>query len=207
MSDTSTNNRKPLHERSIRVRAYARDDDLIDLEADLVDTKGYDFHMQSGGVHPAGVPVHNMLLRLAFDDDYTIVEAQASYGAAPYGAACTQIESQYADLVGMNLARGFRHSVKERFGGVQGCTHMSELALVLPTVAIQARAGRRRSEQLVNPNQRPFSLDGCHAMRNDGPIVREFMPRWYKVPKGASPNSLPEPQHGSTSPFSSSSDS
>ncbi len=207
MPESSNDSRQLLHDRSIRVRAYAREDDLVDLEAELVDVKGYDFPLRAGGTHKAGVPVHKMLLRVTYDADYTIVEARASFEAAPYGLACSQIDIQYADLVGMNLARGFRHSVKERFGGTQGCTHMSELALVLPTAAIQARAGQRRRTEEQRSDVRPFSLDGCHALRNDGPVVREIMPRWYKVPKGAPPNDSADSLEQPVSTISSSSDS
>ncbi len=208
MPESSNDSRQLLHDRSIRVRAYAREDDLIDLEAELVDVKGYDFPRRRGGVHKAGEPVHKMLLRITCDANYTIVAAAASFEAAPYGASCAAIDAQYADLVGMNLARGFRHSLKERFGGINGCTHMSELALVLPTAAIQAMAGRRRLKgEGQNPDVRPFSLDGCHALRNDGPIVREYMPRWYKVPKGAPPNDVAGTPEQPINTISSSSDS
>ena len=95
----------------------------------------------------------------------------------PYGGHCMAIEPAYTDLIGMNLLKGFRRQVKERFGHVAGCTHMTELSQVLPTAAVQTMANQRRQES--NPNRRPFQLDGCHALRTDGPVVAEHYPKWY----------------------------
>jgi hypothetical protein len=171
--------RQPLHTRSIRVQGYRRDDDLLELDAELVDYKGYDFTRLDGQVVKAGDHIHHMHLRVTIDASYTIVAAQAAYDAAPYAEICTSIDSAYADLVGMNLLKNFRNQVKDRFGQAAGCTHMTELCLVLPTAAIQANAGMRRESVQKKPDQRPFQLGGCHALRTDGPVVQEHYPQWF----------------------------
>lgn len=171
--------RKLLHTRSIRVQAYEREDGLMDLEAELVDFKGYDFHRIDGMINRAGEHVHDMTLRITIDTDYTIVDAQASYAAAPYGASCMSITPAYRDLVGMNLLKNFRRQVKERFARTEGCTHMTELSQVLPTAAVQANAGARRKQVAQDAQKRPFQLDGCHALSTGGAIVLKYYPRWY----------------------------
>jgi len=176
--------RTPLHTRSIHVNAFAREDGLLDLEAELIDVKAYDFPV-STGMHPAGAPIHHMWLRVTVDHDLTITDALAHYDAAPYGEHCTAITPNYRALVGLNLLRGFRHAVKDRFGRTAGCTHMSELAAVLPTAAIQAMAGQRRAEAEHQLEHQPFHLDACHALRTDGVVVQEFYPRWYRKPAAA----------------------
>lgn len=169
--------RHPLHTRSVRVQSYERKDGLWDLEAELIDFKSYDFPKRDGEIFKAGQPIHHMHLRITIDEVFTIVAAQAVYDAAPYGAQCIAIESAYQDLVGMNLLKGFYRQVKERFSRTAGCTHMTELSQVLPTVAVQTMANRRR--QSSNPETRPFQLDGCHALRTDGRVVLEHYPQWY----------------------------
>ena len=179
--------REPLHTRSIRVDAYARPDGLWDLDAELIDVKAYDFTRDSGAVHKAGDPVHHMRLRVTFDAQFTITAAVAVYEAAPFNEHCSSIAPAYGDLVGMNLIKGFRRAVKERYARTAGCTHISELCSVLPTAAIQALAGNRR-EQSALPNQgnrRPFELEGCHALRLDGPVTEKFYPMWYQAPPAA----------------------
>jgi len=173
----STVSRHPLHTRSIRVQSYEREDGLWDIEAELIDFKSYDFPTHNGGVFEAGRHIHHMHLRITIDAAFSIVAAQAAYDAAPYEQQCMNIDAAYAGLVGMNLLKGFRRQVKERFGRTAGCTHMTELSLVLPTAAVQSMANRRR--QNSNPDIRPFQLDGCHALRTDGPVVLERYPRWY----------------------------
>jgi len=171
--------RKPMHTRSIRVQGFAREDGLWDIEAELIDVKAYDFARADGTNMPAGQPVHHLHLRITIDESYEIQAAQAVYDAAPYGAHCTAIEADYAGLVGMNLLKGFRQQVKTRFGRVAGCTHMTELSLVLPTAAVQSMAGRRRA-RAISTGQRPFQLDGCHALDVRGAVVREHYPKWYE---------------------------
>lgn len=179
-----------MHQRSVRVQTYMREDGLLDMEAELIDIKGYDYPA-SRGMHPAGEPVHHMHLRVTIDDDFTIVDAEAAYAAAPFGQGCSAIAPAYAGLIGMNLLRGFRQQVKARFGRVAGCTHMSELTHVLPTVAIQSLAQQRQEARAAGTEtERPFQLDGCHALRVDGSIVQREHPRWYMVPAGGRPNDL-----------------
>lgn len=172
--------RKPLHHRSIHVQSYEREDGLWDLEAELVDTKDYDFPLQSGNTHKAGDPVHHMWLRITIDEHYTIVAAEVSYEAAPYGALCGAIAPAYQRLVGLNLLHRFRHHVRERLGRTAGCTHVTELTQVLPTAAIQSMSGRRRAQPVSS--SRPFQIDGCHAWRADGPLVKAQYPQWHRPP-------------------------
>ncbi|SOE49331.1 FIG00432713: hypothetical protein [plant metagenome] len=178
----STASRQPLHTRCVRVEAFGRDDGLWDLEAQMTDVKSYDFPGRKG-LHKAGDPVHDMHLRITIDADFNVLAAEAAYDAAPYGTGCSAIEPSYDGLVGLNLLRGFRQRVKERFSREAGCTHMTELAAVLPTVAVQTMANRRRTEPQPE-DVRPFQLGGCHALRLDGPMVKEHYPRWYVEPTG-----------------------
>lgn len=174
--------REALHTRTVRVDAYARADGQWDLEAELIDIKHHDFERQAGMLRP-GEPVHHMLLRITFDENFTITAAQAGYDAAPYDQHCTAIEPAYQGLVGMNLLKSFRDTMKRRFGRTNGCTHMTELSYVLPTVAIQALSNKRREARKSGADeQRPFQIDGCHALRVDGPVTKEFYPKWYVSP-------------------------
>lgn len=166
-----------MHTRSIRVQSYAREDGLWDLEAELIDYKGYDFPTRDGGVFEAGRYVHHMHLRITIDASFAILAAEAAYDAAPYGDQCTAIDLAYGDLVGMNLLKNFRNEVKARFGRSEGCTHLSELTNVLPTAAVQTMANQRRLD--TGEDRKPFQLDGCHALRTDGVIALKYYPKWY----------------------------
>ena len=92
-----------------------------------------------------------------------------------------------SQLIGLNLLKGFRQAVKERLSGIAGCTHLTELASVLPTAAIQAFAGdvlpTRDGQNEDDQAHAPFQLGRCHALRHDGPAVAQFYPRWSVNPK------------------------
>jgi hypothetical protein len=168
-----------MHNRSYQVHSFEREDGNWDIEAELIDSKAYDFTKRSGEVRQAGTAFHHMHMRITIDKTFTILDAVVAYDAAPFGEVCTSISDEYKDLIGMNLLKGFRQQVKERFARTAGCTHMSELAGVLPTAAIQTMTRRSGSPE---PTKKPFHLDGCRAWRLDGEITKEHYPQWYVLP-------------------------
>jgi hypothetical protein len=174
--------RELKHTRAITVQAYAREDGLWDIDARISDIKTFDTTLASG-IRPAGEPVHDLALRVTIDTSMTIVGAEASSDAVPYPGHCNRIGPAYERLVGLSLMKGFRAGVKERLGGVEGCTHLTELAQVLPTAAIQAFAGtvfKTRDHADDTGAEKPFQLDRCHALRSDGEAVALYYPRWHR---------------------------
>lgn len=172
------------HTRTIQIEAFARDDGLWDIDAHITDIKTRDVKLASG-TRSAGSPVHDLWLRLTIDREMNVVEAEAVSDAVPYPTYCDIIGPAYRKLVGLNLLKGFRHGVKERLSGIQGCTHLTELAQVLPTAAIQAFAGEvidTRDGAAGGQTQKPFQLDRCHALRTDGAAVAQYYPRWAIEP-------------------------
>lgn len=188
--------RRHVHTRSIRVDAYARDDGLWDFEALLVDTKYRDFPLATG-IRKAGDPVHEMLLTVTIDTRMTIVAAHAESRWMPYPGHCDAIVGDYAKLVGLNLLQDFRRQLQARLGGVRGCSHITELAIVLPTAAVQAFADEvfktrdTAYDAHHEDDTRPWQLDRCHALRSDSPAVQQFYPRWYRPQDAASANDPP----------------
>jgi len=180
--------RRHVHTRSIRVDAYARDDGLWDLEARLIDTKARDFKLATG-VRTAGDPVHDMALRVTIDAQLLIVDANAQSPAVPYPGHCDTIGPAYRKLIGLNLLRDFHRGVRKALGGTHGCTHLTELAAVLPTAAVQAFSGevyntRDTAQGERGEERKPFQIDRCHALRSDGAAVARFYPRWSTATSG-----------------------
>jgi hypothetical protein len=168
--------REASHQRSITVRAYARSDGLWDIEGHLSDAWSEPVPM-AAGMLPAGQPMHSMWLRLTVDRRATVVAAQAVTEAGPYGReACGAITPDYGRLVGVQIARGWRETIRRLFGRTAGCTHINELAGAMGSAALQALW----RELTADPDARPFSIDGCHALKASGPQVAKFFPRWYR---------------------------
>ena len=190
---TAASDRQLKHRRSIDVLIYARGDGLWDVDARITDVRTHATHMATGML-PAGAPIHDMLLRLVVDERFNVMEAGAQTLAMPYPGDCDNHGDVYARLVGLNLMRGFRQAVKERLGGLQGCTHLTELSQVLPTAVVQAFAGEvidTRGDS--DASARPFQIDRCHALRADGRAVKTYYPRWYRAPQSGAPIEPPPP--------------
>ena len=198
-------NRTLQHRRSIAIEVFARGDGLWEVDARLTDLRTRESMLPSGA-RPAGQPIHDMLLRLVVDERFNIVEAGAETRAMPYPGLCDDYGDAYARLVGLNLMRRFRQGVRQRLGGVLGCTHITELTQDLPTAVVQAFAGTvidTRGE--ADAAEQPFQIDRCHALRADGEAVRIHYPRWHRrhavgtgadiAPQPPAPPSSPQPMH------------
>lgn len=170
--------RQLKHRRQFDVQVYSRGDGLWEVDATLTDVRTQPATL-AGEVRPAGVPIHEMQLRLVVDERLTIVEAGSTTRWMPYDGICDALGDAYTRLAGLNLARGFRQAALDRLGGVQGCTHLTELAQVLPSAVIQAFAGEVLDTQGDGDHQ-PFQIDRCHALRHDGEAVRIHYARWYR---------------------------
>ena len=172
--------RQLKHRRQIDVQVFSRGDGLWDVDATIVDVRSRETPM-SDGPRPAGTPIHDMLLRLVVNAQLDIVEAGSETRWMPYPGQCSEHGDVYTRLVGLNLLQNFRSHLRERVGGVQGCTHLTELAQVLPTAVVQAFAGEVIDTRGLGDDARqPFQIDRCHALRAGGEAVRVHYPRWYR---------------------------
>lgn len=167
--------RRPAHCRTIRIQAYARDDGLWDLEGHLTDVWPEPVPC-AGGMLPAGQPMHAMWLRLTVDSSATIVAVQACTDAGPYGSACGAITPDYRQLVGVQVARGYKDTIRRLFGRTAGCTHINELAAAMGSAAMQALWEVMHGDA----EHKPAAIDGCHALKSSGPQVAKFFPRWHR---------------------------
>ncbi len=172
------------HTRAITIEAFARDDGLWDIDAHITDIKTRNAPLASG-VRQAGTPLHDLRLRITIDRAMVIVDAEAVSDSVPYPGFCDTIGPAYKSLIGLCLMKGFRLGIKERLAGVMGCTHLSELAQILPTAAIQAYASdvfaTRDGDGDDQLSTKPFQIDKCHALRSDGAAVAKYYPRWVAI--------------------------
>jgi hypothetical protein len=173
--------REAIHLRDIECRGFRRADGLWDIEGRMTDVKEYGFDSRYRGRVEPGMPVHDMTMRLTLDDQLVVRDLEVASDAHPF-PNCAQIEPAYRTLVGTQLAPGWTKLVKDRLGGVAGCTHLTRLAQELAVVAVQTIMPLRSRDEAVTEGatRKPPHLDGCHALATDGPIVREIAPRWYR---------------------------
>jgi hypothetical protein len=170
--------RQPLHQRGIRIEAFQRDDGLFDLDARLTDTTSHPVELLHDRRAP-GDPIHDMHLRITVDRRFTVIDVHAHSAAVPVPGSCETITPAYRRLVGLNLLRSFRAEVRARMGRTTACTHLSELAALLPTAALQSLSHVIRGQMVADPSEPPFFIGQCHAYARNGEVVRRHYPQWF----------------------------
>lgn len=177
----SPNRRALKHTRHLHVEFYLREDELWDIDARFTDIKPFDLPVTSFTI-PANRPLHDFWVRVTTDPKSNIVAVIVVFDHVPFEGFCEQIEAHYQKLIGLNLLKNFRQGVRERLGTTAGCTHMNELVELLPYVAVQVLifGEKTTSEKTAfqSNDEKPFHLDGCHALSTDGPVVARYYPKW-----------------------------
>lgn len=171
--------RKALHNRSINVQGFIRDDGLWEVEGRLVDTKTYGFTLPDRGLIDVGEALHDLELRIAVDDDLKIIEISAHMPGTPYND-CSLAEKSYQSLVGLQIKSGWMDEVKARFARNQACTHITEMLPVMATNLIQTMRGYRMSnnkDAKVNGDEIKLFRDTCYGLRAGG---RADQQQWQK---------------------------
>ena len=171
-----------IHERAYVVRAYRKDDQTLVLRGAVRDQKPPGLYVP-GDTEP--LTVHHMIVDLHITvPSLEIVWANAALETHPHGN-CPKIEDHYQNLIGLSIARGFTHKVRELFGGPRGCTHTTALLQAMAPVAVQsmwsfrvlsARAtGGTRGSDFSTPEARmramAMNLNTCHIWAEDGEQV------------------------------------
>ena len=181
--------RQHIHTRQAHCRGYRRDDGLWDIEGHLTDTKTYAFDNDYRGSIDAGEPVHDMWVRITVDDNLIVRRVEAATDKSPF-AVCPAVTPNFARLEGLSIRPGFLAQVRERLGGIEGCTHLVELMGPIATTAYQTiYPYRRRLTQAGGdappqpPKERPRLIGTCHAFRSDGEIVKRLWPDYYTGPR------------------------
>lgn len=177
MTDVDEWGRRLIHQRKVECLGYLRADGLWDIEGRLADSKTHPVLLAEVRTVEAGQTYHGMLIRLTLDDEFIVREVQVSMPDVPT-SECRGAAPAYEKLLGERVGPGFSRRIKELFGGIGGCVHLTELLLPIATTAFQTiPMGRAmvapRNAQDVEGYGRATSglLNTCHALREDGPIA------------------------------------
>lgn len=171
-----------VHERSYVVRVYRKDDQTLVVRGAVRDQKPPGLYLQDD---PDPLTVHHMIVDMTVTlPTLEIVAAKAVMEHHPY-PGCPTITEHYSSLVGMSVARGYTHKVREVFGGPRGCTHTSALLQAMGPAIVQATwsmrilasraAGSGSAPDMSLPENRAravaANLNTCHIWAEDGEYV------------------------------------
>ena len=179
---STDNERELVHTRQILCRAFRLKNGFLEIEATLGDEKGQPVAFRSRPPVRVGDFMHRMSLTLTIDNDYTIQDVRASTLQAPW-TMCGGTDDAYRKLVGLRIGPGFTQRMKELLGGVQGCTHVTELVAQAANTYMQASWPDRIARQMAvsaDPRGWPDKstlgfVNHCHAWRQDGAtLVQEY---------------------------------
>jgi len=181
MGPGSGSDREELHHRRIDMRGYRRRDGLYEVEGRVTDRKPEEFVPLNGSRRfAAGTPIHDMGVRIVFDESMVVHEIHTFTEAAPYDE-CPQGGRALQVLKGLRLGGGWGKEVRSRLGGEKSCTHLMELLLPLATVAYQSMSMVNRARPLaLDPTGRPMKIDSCYAYGAQRSLVRELWPQYYR---------------------------
>lgn len=176
--------RTHLHDRRTVFRGYRRADGLWDIEAELHDSKTAPFTIAGEGDWAAGEPIHGMAIRLTVDDDTVVHAIEVAMDHVPHDP-CPKAMAPMQRMVGCQLARGWRRSIEQHLGGIEGCAHLRELLFNMATAAFQTMV---QSVVPIDPEHPPPHLGKCVTWDFNGPVVARRYPRFYRLqPQPAPP--------------------
>jgi hypothetical protein len=173
---------EPLHQRDYLVRAWKVNNDTMLVRGAVMDLKPaamFATRIEAAGGRADDRPVtmHHMIvdLTVAFPS-MTIGAVDVRFEVHPQ-PGCPLIGDSYDGLVGVSIARGFTHKVRELFGGPRGCTHTTALLQAMAPVAVQSVFGMRRlgATRPGNQGRSPspeayFVRNTCHVWSEEGDL-------------------------------------
>ncbi len=174
-----------LHDREYRVRAYRKDPNLL-VRGAVRDQKPAGLYIEEDTLP---LTIHHMQvdLEIAFPA-LEIVDVTVHFETHP-NDSCPLITTHYEKLIGLSIARGFTHRVRELFGGPRGCTHTTALLQAMAPVAVQCVWSMRASlaretgnvsflpRELTDAEKKAqwgMNLNTCHVWDEDGEFVEQI---------------------------------
>jgi hypothetical protein len=164
---------EPIHARDYLIKAYRKGPDEVLIRGSVQDQKPPQAYVEGD---PEPLTMHYMVVDLTVTfPSLIITDAQVLFETYPQ-AQCPRITDHYRGLIGLSVARGFTHRVRELFGGPRGCAHVTALLQAMAPVAVQCQLTMRLDEPVAfgtGDHRARISgmINTCHAWAEDGPLV------------------------------------
>jgi len=166
-----------LHDREYRVQSFLLENGNLLIHGAIRDQKPPGLYIPDD---PEPLVMHHMQVGLEIElPERVIVAVHTELRSYPH-PTCPTIESHYDELIGLSIARGFTHKIRELFGGPRGCSHTTALLQAMAPIAMQSSKSIEciEAERAGEPNPiivRPpseswkYLTNTCHVWAEDGP--------------------------------------
>ena len=190
LTPMDANDLELIHTRGYDVRGYWRPDGTLLIRGAVRDELPPGFY-DIDDDEP--LVMHHMVVELSIELPGLVITAvHVEFKAHPH-EACPNVIDRYDRLVGLAIARGFTHKVRELFGGPRGCTHTTALLQAMAPVAQQCRLasmtiGHRRardeegqvpspalSSQAMRERRAAGNHNTCHVWAEDGEHIARIV--------------------------------
>jgi hypothetical protein len=170
-----------LHHRRLDFHGFRRSDGLFEVEARLTDRKPHDFAPPSDArVVRANEPIHDMGVRVAFDDDMVVRAVETFMFAWPYND-CPHGGDVLQAMIGARIGAGWSGEVRRRLPISESCAHLREMLIPLATAAFQTMTVERlQRPTAVDASGRPLKVDSCYAYGAAREIVMQRWPAFHR---------------------------
>ena len=171
-----------IHTRQYETRIYRINETEMLVRGAISDVKPPGLYVPDD---PEELEIHQMHVELTVQlPQLEITNAKTTFETHPH-TSCPKILNHYKELIGLSIARGFTHKVRELFGGPRGCTHITALLQAMAPAIVQATwsmAVLQRRESGLPPgavdknreNMQKSNINTCHVWAEDGEHIQEF---------------------------------
>lgn len=171
-----------IHTRNYETKVYFVSENELLVRGAVRDTKPPGLYVKDD---TRALDIHEMHVELRVAMPKLEISAVEVLFETHPTATCPHIVDHYDKLVGLSIARGFTHKIRDLFGGPRGCTHTTALLQAMAPAVVQSlwsvsfRNSRRaadpaemRAPAAVN-RERMFAgnLNTCHVWAEDGEHV------------------------------------
>ncbi len=170
-----------IHTRKYETRVYRLNESEMLVRGAISDMKPPGLYVVDD---PDELEIHQMQVEMTVKvPELEITDVKSSFETHPH-SSCPKILDHYQNLVGLNIARGFTHKIRELFGGPRGCTHITALLQAIAPAVVQATwsmAVRQRREAglaagAVDKNRERMltgNINTCHVWAEDGEHLQD----------------------------------
>lgn len=170
-----------LHDREYRVRAFRLDVERLLIQGAVRDQKPPGLYLRDD---PDPLTIHHMQVSIEVSFPELVIREVTTHFEMHPREECPSITSHYDHLIGLSIARGFTHRVRELFGGPRGCTHTTALLQAMAPIALQCFWSMRAASAQLAGEPDPMLearsddtqswrriVNTCHAWDEHGSVV------------------------------------